>query len=322
MILGSPADPNYRKHYFDLWKAVAEHIKARNAWYRALAYVKVGGLNLFTQEARLPNRCECECEICNTEVWATEGDYTPSVLYDYYKQMTALLAQLFPEKSMNYMLIQDGFPQVNDLGEYLTSEQQTTTQPLMSGVDQTRQILKQGREEHMLRFVVAHNGLGPTPDFRGNDSCPNQGLYPAPPPYAKAGSGCPNRWILEAGYLGLVTGSQTNNSRGVYDPETLESTFVNAWDKSDGIYVEIYEQRLWQAEKLGPQLPSGQTIADWDELFHSGGEMTGLTKVLLIRAHWITNMSSSVPCRTAVMRRCYTTYTAPDVTRPVHQHTA
>ena len=52
---GSPADPNFRKHFFDFLRAAAAHLRERNAHYRALAYIKIGGLNLFTHENRLPN---------------------------------------------------------------------------------------------------------------------------------------------------------------------------------------------------------------------------------------------------------------------------
>ena len=84
MDLGGPADETYRYYYGLLLTAVAEHIKDRNDWYRALAYVKPSGMNLFSAENRLPNRCvdgptpgrraananQCAC---NTQVWAEQG---------------------------------------------------------------------------------------------------------------------------------------------------------------------------------------------------------------------------------------------------------
>ena len=118
MDLGSPADANYRLHYFVLWQAAARHIRVRNAWYRALAYVKPSGANLFSHETRRPNRCEASCNICNPQVWAEQGAYTPMALYEFYSQQTALLTAEFPDKDMSYMLIQAGFPRVNDKGEY------------------------------------------------------------------------------------------------------------------------------------------------------------------------------------------------------------
>ncbi len=77
--------------------------------------------------------------------------------------------------------------------------------------------------------------------------------------------------MLEAGQAGQVTGFQTNNPSGVSNPIELESTLQNAWDNSDAIFVEIYEQKLWEAETAGPVLnpnASGRTIRDWANLFH------------------------------------------------------
>ena len=269
MTLGSPADANYRKHYFDLWRAAAQHIREKNAWYRALAYVKPSGMNLFSHENRLPNRCEADCNICNPQVWAEQGGYKPSVLYDFYHEQTALLADEFPGKDMSYMLIQAGFPKVNENGEY----QQPLTAPLPGGTEQTEKIIQQGIAEHGLRFVVQHNGLGVKPQDRPipRPACPNEGVHPAAGPFAQAGSGCPNRWVLQAGEKGQVTGFQTNNAKGVANAAELESTLENAWDNSDAIFVEIYEQLFWAVETGGPVLDpsrSGLTIGEWAERFH------------------------------------------------------
>ena len=77
--------------------------------------------------------------------------------------------------------------------------------------------------------------------------------------------------MLRAGVEGQITGFQTNNKKGVANPIELESTLQNAWDNSDAVFVEIYEQRLWEAELAGPVLDpngSGLTIGEWAERFH------------------------------------------------------
>jgi len=268
--LGSPADPNYRKLFFDLWKAAAQRIRSHNAWFRALAYVKPSGANLFTHENRLPKHCLSNCTICNPQVWAEQGSYTPDALYEFYSEQTAMLAAAFPDKDMSYQLIQDGFPLVNNNGEYKAP----LTLPLPRGAEQTETILMRGGREHGLRFVVQHNGLQPKPQDRTppRPACPNEGIHPAVPPFGEVGSGCPNRWVLQAGAAGQVTGFQTENaSKNVSNPIELESTLQNAWDNSDAIFVEIYEQRFWEAEVGGPVLnpnASGRTIGDWANLFH------------------------------------------------------
>ncbi len=277
MDLGSPADPNYRKLYFDLWRAAARHIRERNAWYRALAYVKPSGANLFSHENRLPKHCLPNCPICNPQVWAEQGNYTPNALYEFYSQQTALLAAEFPDKEMSYQLIQDGFPLVNNNGEY----KPPLTSPLPTGSEQTETILKQGAREHGLRFVVQHNGLQPRPQDHTppRPPCPNEGKHPAVPPFGEVGSGCPNRWVLQAGAAGQITGFQTVNLSNAIE---LESALQNAWDNSDAIFVEIYEHRFWEAEVAGPVLnpnASGRTIADWANLFHQRRQQDWASKL-------------------------------------------
>lgn len=267
--MGSPADLNYRKHYFDLWRAVAAHIKAKNAWYHALGYVKPSGMNLFTHENRLPNNCKTICDICNTQVWAEQGGYTPNALYQYYKEQFDLLDTLFPDKYMQYALIQAGFPLINNKGEYKAP----LSEALPGGTEQTETIMALGRNQHGLKFIVSHNGLTPRPQDRNipQGPCPNEGVHPATKPFAQAASSCPNPYALREGEAGQITGWQTQNAKSVNDSKSIESALRNAWDNSDGIYVELYEERIWQAETAGPVLDpaaTGLTLKQWDDCFY------------------------------------------------------
>ena len=277
--MGSPSDIHYRKWYFDLWRDVAAHIKEKNAWYRALGYVKPSGMNLFTHENRLPKNCKDGCEVCNPEVWA-KGGYTPNALYDFYTQQFNLLDTLFPDKYMQYALIQAGFPLVNNKGEYTAP----FTEPLPDGTEQTEKIMALGRTQHGLKFIVSHNGLGPRPQD-GNQPlapCPNEGKHPAVRPFAQAATRCPNPYALREGEAGQITGWQSQNARTVNSPETMESTLRNAWDNSDGIYLEFYEERIWEAETAGPVLDpkgTGRTLRQWDSLLHQRVKSFWGTKV-------------------------------------------
>ncbi len=266
MDLGSPTDPNYQKHYFDLLTKVAARIRARSDWYRALAYIKPSGANLVSHENRLPKNCEAGC-VCNPKVLAEAG-YTPSGLYDFYRKQFALLAREFPGKALAYALIQDGFPGVNDSGGWeQTNGSSSNGRPLPRGVEQTERILEIGQDDFGARFVVQHNGLQPQPP-RG--SCANEDKHPARGPYTRVGAGCPNRWVLEAGADGrTVTGFQTTNAQQVNTPAHTEGTLGNAWVNSDGVFVEIYEERFWEAVRTNQgKLPSGRTLATWADRFH------------------------------------------------------
>jgi hypothetical protein len=123
--LGSPADGNYLAKIEGLYQTIAAHFKQDARFFQALGYVKVGGLNLTTGEARLPKRCldpdaaptPGTC-LCNTEIWARHG-YTPSGLHIYYNEVeNQILTSFFGQKSTQYMLIQDGFPRVLDANNF------------------------------------------------------------------------------------------------------------------------------------------------------------------------------------------------------------
>lgn len=266
MDLGSPTDPMYQKHYFALLTKVAEHLRTRADWYRALAYIKPGGANLFTHENRLPKHCAPGC-VCNPQVFAQNG-YTPSGLLNFYQQQFALLAKQFPGKAMSYALIQDGFPLVNDSGGWETAQGASSNgRPLPRGTAQTEAILELGQREHGNLFVVQHNGIRPQPS-RG--TCPNENKHPAKPPYARAGTGCPNRWVLEAGADGqTVTGFQDVNAQNVSNPADVASSLQNLMVNSDGVFLEIYEERFWEIQNTnGGVLPDGKTLGQWAELLH------------------------------------------------------
>lgn len=258
MTLGSPTEIAYQNRYFDLLRKVAAHIKSRADWYRALAYIKPSGANLQTHENRLPKRCSTGC-ICNPQLFAQHG-YTPSGLYAFYQAQTNLLASEFPNKTMVYALIQDGFPRINNNGGYETSDGTSSGGgALPGGTEQTQTILNNGQAAHGLLFAVAHNGL----QAKKNDNCLNN----------INGLGCPNKWVLQEGLEGQVTGWQTTNAEKVSNPADVDSALQNALSNSQGVYVELYEERFWEAvhqsNGIVDPLGSGRTMAQWATELHN-----------------------------------------------------
>jgi Beta-galactosidase len=264
MSLGNPATPLYGERYRMFLSAAAEHLKENPAWYRALAYVKPSGANLITHENRLPNSCDPACPVCNTAVWAADG-YTPAGLYAFYQEQFQAIADAFSEKAMSYMLIQAGFPRVTDATDYLGCTAGCDPTNIPGGVEQTEEILAIGAGDHGALFVVQHNGLSEKPT--GAAACPNDGIHPATGPFAAAGTGCPNPYVLRAGEDGQVTGFQTVNRSQVDTLAALDATFLNALDNSDAVFVEAYESLLWEAIETGGALDPGaatpRTLLDW-----------------------------------------------------------
>jgi len=273
MDLGNPTRTAYAKLFNAMLTEVAKFVKSRADWYRALAYVKISGANLFSHENRLPNSCNTigttRCP-CNTQIFSADG-YRPSLLYAFYDEQMKLLHDLFPGKPMSYALIQDGFPRISETGAYQTyGGRSSDGTALPGGVEQTQAILDRGQQSWSRDFIVQHNGIRAK-----GAGCPFEGVHPKPvratteayqgPP----GAHCPNPYVVREGAQGQITGFQTVNASEVNDTSDLDLTFQNEWDNSDGMFLEIYEDLFWLAENTNRGvLPSGKTIAAWNDELH------------------------------------------------------
>ncbi len=242
MDLGNPTNLTYRKLYSAMLTEVARFVKTRADWYRSLGYMRISGANLFSHENRLPKGCEQGC-VCNPAVFAADG-YRPSGLYAFYDEQIKLLHDLFPTKAIGYMLIQDGFPRINETGGYQTaSGTSSNSSPLPGFFEQTQTNLDRGQQSLGLNFVVAHNGL----QTKGS-GCPFDGVHPKPVRplddyQGPVGSKCPNRWAVREGAEGQITGFQvtspTQDDRGVETASDVDQAFQNEFDNSDGVYFGL-----------------------------------------------------------------------------------
>jgi hypothetical protein len=238
MTLGDPTnvDGIYRGHYFDLLTKVAERVKTRADWYRALAYIKPSGANLESAENRLPKRCEPTCPVCNSQVWAEAG-YRPSLLYDFYDLQFDHLRTHFPGKQMAYALISEGFPLVGESGSW--EGEMPAPVDLPGATEQTRTIINAGHAGYDPYFTIQHNSLG----IDGTSL---------------------NNLVLQDGAGGHLTGLQSEND--LADAAEVDSALTNAYDNSAAVFVELYEGQVWFAAN-DPALPSGNTLGDWNRLF-------------------------------------------------------
>lgn len=289
--IADPTDPPYGQRYAQMLGGVAEHLKENAARWRALAYVKPSGANLFTEENRLPKECTPGCPICNSAVWAAAG-YTPEGLYEFYEDQLDAIAAHFPGKSMAYMLIQDGFPRVLDADHYKGCLTANCEHTIPGVADQTTEILERGVSAHGGAFVVEHNGLGPISLRLDIDPlnptkivlvnlCPAGDTHPIDPDptvgpvlseYVALPGACPNPWVLFHGANLQYTGWQTGNTWNIPTLAALDLTLQNGLRNSDGIFVEVYEELIWLAGRTGGTLdPSAQvprTLDNWAFLFH------------------------------------------------------
>jgi hypothetical protein len=279
MSLGLPQNASYKAHYFAMLNAVAAHLKENAARYRALAYVKLSGANLYTAENRLPNQCESITDAsgatvnchCNTEAWA-KGGYTPSGLKQFYVEQEDVITAAFPTKNIIYPLLQAGFPLVDDTGAWQNRSERwmrqvpcptplpgncvlylPTTYTGITGTETTEDILEDGYARLGTTLLPQHCGLQEKPA-----TCP--------------GTGCPNYLVVRAD-PDQYTAFQTQNLEEITTLAGLDSAFQNGLDNSDAGMIEIYEEMQWLASKtpgaLNPAAATPRTLANWNSTYKS-----------------------------------------------------
>ena len=91
---------------------------------------------------------------------------------------------------------------------------------------------------------------GPKPDPATYVCDSQDGQHPKTLPlfHWSSDSGCPNWWAVNEGAQGQPTAFQTNNDEEVGTFDDLYNALVNGYDNSDAAMIEIYEERLWDAE--------------------------------------------------------------------------
>jgi plastocyanin len=220
--------------------------------------------------------------LCNSKVWAVEAGYTPAKLYRYFRGVgNAIYAAFHQRKSLGYQLIQDGFPSVEsatnfegdsllDQSGMLLLDPPGTTLDDPRPVLQTLRVLQEGREGRFADptgdrvdtvvgklFVPQHSGLGRLPDDDGRAACSQaaavdpvtqQASFPIPTGTAGgSGGGCPNRWAVDEGTIhSQIMGFQTGNPQGIGTPADVESALWNLTINSNGVFLELYEQLVWE----------------------------------------------------------------------------
>ena len=207
--MGSPADPAHRSAMLAMISKVADHVRASGLRYEALGSFKITGLNFLTGETRLPNRCldpsqpnangnsQLNC-YCNTRIWATPlgdpvrafepadrsfpppmvkgGGYTTEKAQKFLNEVeNAIFVDFGRRKTMHYMLIQDGLPQVVDKTHYATEAAAVAPNlgyvdaigAPIDGVQQTVDILANGRIGVFHELDGAGNPVSYAPDVAG-----------------------------------------------------------------------------------------------------------------------------------------------------------
>ena len=197
------------------------------------------------------------------------------------RQFAQIMAN-FPGKRMSYMLIQAGFPRVQNEIEYEGCVTDECASNIPGKTAQTSQIIDLGADLYPLHLAIQHNGLQTAPP---PGTCPNENIHPADlspsdgvPPKASEYKEtnpdyiCPNPHVLRKGAEGSVTGFQTMNPTRIGNLQALDQTLMNGEVNTDAVFFEVYEQLLWLAHHtpgpLDPAATTPRTLLDWSKEFN------------------------------------------------------
>jgi hypothetical protein len=221
-----------------------------------------------------------------------------------------------PHNFMGDTLVdQDGIPMVSP-----SATPAPTKDDDLRAFTQTETVLQEGREGRFTDpfggardevegklFIPQHSGLRRLPeddlfaacsqhlivDALGNVNFPILPGTPGDVDNDRDGdgdldTGCPNRWAVDEGTVhSQVMGFQTNNAKTVNKPADVESTLWNLTINSNGVFIELYEERLWEINhqfgtgSTAPVLDPGRTallppnpapfsknLFSWGEILH------------------------------------------------------
>lgn len=123
----SPWDPTYLKEYGKMIDALAAHLRGLSvagqppaAAWNALQVVKLSGINVSTEELRLPANAPDDgpCEQSDAvTIWAKAG-FLPEKIVSAWMKIAAATERAFPGKLLSVGIIPRGaFPPIDDAGE-------------------------------------------------------------------------------------------------------------------------------------------------------------------------------------------------------------
>ena len=243
------------------------------------------------------DNCLCNSKIWADAGYTPEGLYeyyrvVGNAIYNAFFQRKSMGYQLiqagFPgvESPTNF----EGDSLRDQQGNFLLRRPGVTTDDLDVFI-QTETILEQGRNGRFVDpfgklsdsaagklFVAQHSGLTRLPDDDNIKAFCNQHVtvnaktqqanFPIPTgTRGDKAPGCPNRWAVNEGTLySQIMGFQTHNPQEL-DPQSptqspgVESALWNLTINSNGVFIELYEQPLWE---IYHSLGTGRTAAVLD----------------------------------------------------------
>lgn len=152
----TPWDENYIAAYDRLMQALANHLKAKQA-YDSVRIVKITGMNKLSLETWIPFRREpAEDGNCNSSdglaTWQAAG-YRPSKAIQAWQQLANSVNRAFPDKVLSMAIVNSNdFPLINEQGQQVRRNDP-------SNVDVKQQLFTIGLQSFPGRFAVQWNGL-------------------------------------------------------------------------------------------------------------------------------------------------------------------
>jgi hypothetical protein len=147
-------NPTYINVWCQFVAALSQHLQSNSAVWNALTQVKITGINVLSEETRLPaelqggnNRSNA---VGSTDNWVKNG-YHPLLVAKAFFQIADTFAKYFPDKILSIPIIAGnrGFPPIDDNGNSVSQAEDLVTPRLISYMNQ----------KYGMRFMAMYTAL-------------------------------------------------------------------------------------------------------------------------------------------------------------------
>ncbi len=150
VAVAPPWDSKYQSFILDMQTSLRDHLKAKPGFYDALIMVKFTGMNINTNEMRLPSQDKVTNGKDVTSdaivIWQSAG-YKPSKIISAFSKLMDGTIGIFPDKAISVPYIPDpqSFPAINEQGAECKPYEQTVTEQIINliGKKYNKQVLVQ-----------------------------------------------------------------------------------------------------------------------------------------------------------------------------------
>lgn len=139
VAVAPPWDVKYQTFILDLMTSLRDHLKNKKGFYDAVAMIKFTGMNISTNELRLPSQDKVtngkEVTTDAIAIWQS-ADYTPGKVLTAFDKLMKGTCYIFKDKPISVPIIPDpqSFPAIDENGNECDESQQNVTQQVINHI--------------------------------------------------------------------------------------------------------------------------------------------------------------------------------------------